>query len=88
MSQEMILCEAMQDAGFPSKVMHYRYADQKKDKNGITPREKMEITKGRLYNVAKKVLEGWERNHKIANSKADNAPVYVNYKKLLWKRVK
>ena len=83
--EEMILCEAQYNAGFPAKVMHYRYADQKKDKNGTVIREKMEIVKGRRYKVTKRVVEGCERNH--AQSKK-NPDVYGTYSKLLWKRVK
>ena len=82
---DMILCEAQYNAGFPSKVRHYKYADQKKDKNGSIIREKMEIVKGRRYNVAKKVLEGFEANHRKAKSNPD---VYKGYAKLLWKRIK
>ena len=82
---DTILCEAQYDAGFPSKVMHYQYADQKKDKRGNVIREKMEITKGRRYDVAKRVVEGCERNHAQSKKQPD---VYGNYKKLLWKRIK
>ena len=82
---EMILCEALIDGGFPSKVMHYQYAEGSCDKNGTIIREKLQITKGRLYLVAKKVLEGWERNHKKAKEKND---VYISYLKPAWKRVK
>ncbi len=82
---EMILCEALQDGGFPSKVMYYQYAEGNCDENNYIIREKLQITKGRLYLVAKKVLEGWEKNHKKAK---DKNPVYINYLKLAWKRVK
>ena len=82
---DMILCEAQYDAGFPSKVRYYQYADQKKDKNGNIIREKMEIKKGRRYNVAKKVLEGFEACHAKAKKQPE---VYGGYAKLLWKRIK
>ena len=82
---ETILCEAQYDAGFPSKVRHYRYADQKKDKRGSIIREKMEIVKGRRYHVAKRVVEGCERNYTNAKKQPE---VYGGHAKLLWKRIK
>ena len=82
---DTILCEALLDGGFPSKVMYYQYAESNCDKNGNVIREKLKITKGRLYLVAKNVLEGWEKNHKKAKS---SDPVYINYLKPAWKRVK
>ena len=85
---EMILCEAQYNAGFPAKVMYYRYADQKKDKNGNIIRVKLEILKGVRYLVAKKVVEVCEEHHKKAISKSDVGGVHQAYKKLLWKRVK
>lgn len=84
---EMILCEALLDGGFPSKLMYYQNAEGNCDKNLNIIREKVEIKKGRLYLIAKKVLEGWERNHKKALSK-EGAEVYQNYKIPAWKRVK
>lgn len=83
-----ILCEALYDGGFPAKVMYYEYAEGSCDKNNYIIREEMEIKKGRLYFVAKKVIDAWERGHKIAISKKDVGGVYNAYKKLLWKRVK
>ncbi len=82
---DTILCEAQYDAGFPSKVRHYQYAEGSCDKNGNIIREKLEIVKGRLYLVAKRVVDGCERNYKSAKAQPE---VYGGHARLLWKRTK